>query len=391
MKIIFFIALLTMSNMAFSEDNVLELNDKNLTSLALKNSADESLDKYALFMLKTENSNEYYTFRKDPEKLKQLIKVQKNKLNMRLKIFPDHPRFILKQTIKIESYDKQQGLINIRDILHGSIKTIARKNSKDGLPTYFFLLMANLEILNNIKVDKTTADNLQLEKNKSKPYYLEATLTLPRYQNNKNFQAVIENIKIFTSENKKQLLAVKTENRKSEEIINNRLLTDGITNKLIGIHSFAFFGYRLQDLMGENVSLRKICKKTIKLKSHQVVVCTNNYSENSAIIITYVGGIIAQLDLIATGKLSLMEKKKLSKFLMLHLGQTKAMFQLDSLFWTKYNVDFKFYADAFFDKTSVESKFYFPYNKPNEIQPSEHTLIVTMMSQATKKLIQEIK
>jgi hypothetical protein len=240
-------------------------------------------------------------------------------------------------------------------------------------------------------VDKTVADQLQLNQNKSKQLYLEAMLSLPAFQNSNNLQTVIENIKIFESKNKKQLLAVKSENRKNTDVINGWLLSEGITNKLIGIHAFSFFGYRLQDLMGDVLTLRNICNKTIKLKAQQLVVCNKKYSENSTIIITYIGGIIAQLDLVATGKLSLQEKKKLSKFLMLYLGQTKAMFENDTLKWSKYNVDFEFYADAFFDKTSVESKFYFPYNKPNEIEPSEHTLIVTMMSHATKKLLQEIK
>ena len=383
--------MLAISNMVISKENRLQLNDENLTSLALKNGGEEKLDKYALFMLKTQNSSEYYKFRKNPEKLKQLIKVQKDKLNIRLEGFPDNPEFILKQTIKIESYDKEKETINIRKILHSSIKTITRKTSKDGLPTYFLLLMANLEILTNVKVDKIIADNIQLKQNKSKPYYLEAVLTLPKYQNNKNFQAVIKNIRIFASENKKQLLAAKTESRKNEEIINNWLLSDGISSNLIGIHGFSFFGHRLQDMMGETVPLRNICKKTIRLKSHQVIVCTKTYSENAAIIVTYLGGVIAKLDLIATGKLTLTEKKRLSKFIMLYLTQTKSLFEHDSISWAKYNVDFEFNGDAFFDKKSVESKFYFPYNKLNEIQPSEHTLIVTMMSHATKKLLKEIK
>lgn len=397
MKTVSAICLLFITFVAISVEDLLELNGENLTQLALKNSSAEKLNQYALFLAKTENSTEYYKVRKDSKKLQKLIARKHKELMTTLAKVPRKSYFKLAQEISYESYDQDSALLSIRNFLLGSTKYISRKDHPDdGLPDHFFLLFANLEILKDIKVGKNKFKELLERRNlKKKPLskklYLEATIALPKYQNEDNFQTVIKHLNIYESKAKKNLLVSKQENKNTNNIINNWFLADGITSQLIGIHAFSFFGYRLQDIMGDPIILQPFCKKTIRIGLHQTIVCNKPYTKNSTLVITYIGGVVAQLDLIATGKLSLEEKKRISKILMKQLNKPKTLFQKSSEKWSKYAVNFEFYSDAFFDRTSKESQYHFSFGKSNEPVVSGKTLIVSMISEATKKLIEEHK
>ena len=397
MKIVSIICLLLITVVAISAEEKFELTADNLTLLALKNSSAKKINNYALVLAKTENSTEYYKIRKDSEKLAALIQRKNKELATSLEKISNKSHFTLSQKIRYRSYNENTGLLTIQDFIQGSTKAILRsKHRDDGLPDHFFLLFANKELLNDIKVDKNKFTEL-LEKRKkensqaSKELYIEMTMVLAKYQNEKNFQTVIKNINIYASKAKKLLLISKQETQKTTDIIDNSLLADGITNKLIGIHAFSFFGYRLQDRMSDVIKQKKICKKTTRMGQHQIIVCKKPYGENSNLIITYIGGVIAKLDLIVMGKLSFEEKKRTSKYIMRQLNRTKSLFQSHSEKWSKYGVDFKFYSDAFLDKTSVESGYHFSYNKADDPIEKGNTLIISMISHATKKLIEENK
>ena len=397
MKIVSIICLLLITAIAISAEEKIELTADNLTLLALKNSSAKKINNYALVLAKTENSPEYYSVRKDNEKLAGLIQRKNQELATKLAKISNKSHFILSQKIRYESYDEKTGQLQIKKIIQGSTKGILRsKHREDGLPDHFFLLFANIELLNDIKADKNKFTKLLEKRNNknsqtSRELYIEITVVLPKYQNNKNFQTVIKNISIYASKAKKILLVSKQETQKTTNIINKSLLADGITNKLIGIHAFSFFGYRLQDRMADVIKHQNFCKKTIKMGDHQIIVCKKQHSENVSLIITYIGGVIAHLDLIATGKLNFEEKKKISKYIMRQLKRTKSLFQSPNQKWNKYGVDFDFYSDAFLGKTSTESQYQFSYNKANDPIETGNTLIVSMISQATKKLIEENK
>jgi len=397
MKIVSMICLLLITVVVISAEEKFELTADNLTLLALKNSPAKKINSYALVLAKTQNSTEYYSVRKDSEKLAELIQRKTQELTTSLAKISNKSHFTLSQKIRYESYDEKTGQLQIQKIIQGSTKGILRsKHRDDGLPDHFFLLFANIELLNDIKVDKNKfAKLLKKRSNKnsqtSKELYIEITLVLAKYQNNKNFQTVIKNISIYASKAKKLLLASKQETHKTTDIINKSLLADGITNKLIGIHAFSFFGYRLQDRMADVIKHQSFCEKTIKMGKHQIIVCKKQHSANVNLVITYIGGVIAQLDLIATGKLSFEEKKKTSKYIMRQLTRTKSLFQSPNEKWSKYGVDFNFYSDAFFGKTSIESQYHFSYKKTNDPIETGNTLIINMISQATKKLIEENK
>ncbi|MBL4660851.1 MAG: DUF4852 domain-containing protein [Alcanivoracaceae bacterium] len=395
MKIVSMICLLLITVVVISAEEKIELTADNLTLLALKNSPAKKINNYALLLAKTENSTEYYSVRKDSEKLAALVERKNKKLATSLAQISNKSHFTLSQKIRYKSYDEKTGQLIIQKIIQGSTKAILRnKHKDDGLPDHFFLLFANIELLSDIEVDKNKFTKLLEKRNNenaqtSKSLYIEMTMVLPKYQNQKNFQTVIKNINIYASKAKKLLLASKQETQKTTDIITRSLVAEGITNKLIGIHAFSFFGYRLQDRMADVIKHQSFCKKTIKMDKHQIIVCKKPHSENSSLIITYIGGVIAQLDLIATGELNFEEKKRTSKYIMRQLNRTKSLFQSPNEKWSKYGVDFDFYSDAFFGKTSTESQYHFSYNKSNDPVETGNTLIISMISQATKKLIEE--
>jgi hypothetical protein len=367
----------------------LALTSNNLSLLALKLSQKKVKEQYLQHLMLRDNYSDYLKFEHDQARIKQLLNNKDQELSQKLSVFDHNPVFILQQRISIESFSHARSTIDIRNFLIGATKYILRSDDdiKDGLPDHFLLLFANLELLKDIKVEYLVFDKLGKDMS---TLFLEAKLQLPKLQNDKYFQTVISSFKLYQSPQKKQLLASVTEQRPVNDIINNWFLAGGFSNSLVGIHGFSFLGYRLQDMFSYPIKAKKYCKKTQKLSGHQIIVCNKAYTENSRLIITYVGGKVARLDLIASNKLNKAEKRKISKYIMSQLKQSTAIFDQDISTWSKYNVDFAFHSGIFFDQTNPQSR-YQPLFAKTDPDHANNSLIITMMASASKKFIEEIK
>lgn len=388
------IFLLLLNSIVLADESLLEFNSENLTKIALKNSSNEVLNEYAFHILKTQKTSEYFKYRKDKKKIAELIKEERRLLDESLKTIPTKAKLIYKINTNYHSFDPKTSVINIGNKFAGKKQSIFRANDKiKGLPNYFLLLIPNLEIQNSIKIIKKNYERRQkylrkISQINNKNVYIEYILSLEKYQNQHSFQTVIDKISIYTSKNKKSLLGSKVETRNHKKLINNWLLSDGITNPLVGIHAFHFSNNRLQDQLSSNSQMAMFCKKTKKIGIHQVVICKKHFSQNTDLIINYLGGKIAQIDLIAIGKISSSEthiiQSKIKKFLKL----PSLNLQYSAVTWNDFNVDFILYSDAFLNKTSSRTD-YKNIFESNDLS-KERTLILSMMADRTRKLLTDL-
>ena len=394
MNKLFFLLVLVFNNVVFANESLFELNSQNLTLLSFKDVAQEDFDKYVLNLIQTQHSDEYYPVRKDPKKLKALIKKYSDKVKESASKFTGQTHFRWGHRVSYEKFDSNQSLLTIRNFLFGSSKAVpVNKSLDDGLPSNFLLLIANIDMIENIKIDAEKFQSFidSRKNNKNKMLYLEMILVLPKFQNRDNFQAVIKEINVYDSSKKKVLLANRKEPAQTSDLINDWMLSDGYSNKLIGIHAFSFLGYRLQDLLRDVNAIKDYCDKSQKLGKHQVYVCSRPYGENTMIVITFIGGIVAKIDLVAKSELSQKEKKVVAQSIMTKLGQSKSIFNETKVQWSKYNSDFVFYSDAFFGQKSDTSKYTYTFAGLEKQKETDFTLIVSMISQETKQLIENNK
>jgi hypothetical protein len=214
------------------------------------------------------------------------------------------------------------------------------------------------------------------------------TLSILKYQNQQDFQVVIKEFSIYTSSNKKHLIVNVSEKRKFEDIINSWLLSDGYTNKLVGIHSFSVLGFRLQDSLDHVLYIKDKCKKTSKIGDHQVVVCEFDFSDNSKLVGTYLGGKFAQLEIVATNSLRVDEQKKVIKTLTKELKLDKNFLQDKHLKWDYKASVFIYNPNAFvFENVLLEN-----FIELNQLANNPSSKVIfSMISEATLKLIKDIE
>ena len=385
MKSVSWLCLFLYSFCVHSSQQSVELTGDNVTLLALKHSSPEVQKNHVLALVKNDRDSGYYSIRKDPKKLQKLLQQRHEKLIAEAQKFSDETLFTFTKKVPSNSYDLKKDQVSLKKLFLGSTKVVNRKSiDTEGLPGNFKLLIANSELQKNITIDQDEFEELPART----PVYAEVTLKLLKFQNQQNFQTVITAIKLYASEQKSNLLGQITEKREPAELIADWVLSDGITSELVGIHAFSFLGYRVQDMILDATKLDNHCKKTMRMGPHQVIVCDYPHTSNSRRIISYIGGVIAQIDLVAKGIISFDEKKQLSRLVMLQLGQPKTLFEKSHAHWDKYKVGFDFYSDAFFDNNSESARYYWKYNSKEPVK-SSYTTIVSIISQDTKKLIEE--
>ncbi len=389
-----FLLVCTIATKSYAKEPLLEFNIENLTQLALKNSSDKVLNDYALYILKNKKVKEYFKYKKDSQKINELVKRERKLIDESLKSIQKKAKFVYKVKTNYKSFDEKTMQINLGNQFAGTKQSVFRAYDKfKGLPSYFILLIPNLAIQNAINVRKENMDRRQkylrkISQINNKNVYVEFILSLEKYQNQQSFQTVIEEIMIYTSDNKKSLIGSAVEKRNHSKLINEWLLSDGFTNPLVGIHAFQFAHNRLQDQLSSNEELSKICKKTKKIGIHQVIICTKRFSSNTNLIINYVGGKVAQIDLIATNDITQSEINMIQTSIKNYLKLPQLNIEYNVAKWSDYNVDFTLFSDAFKHKKSQRSR----YSTLFETEPSKENrvLILSMMAHKTKKFLTDL-
>ena len=100
---------------------------------------------------------------------------------------------------------------------------------------------------------------------------------------------------------------------------------------------------------------------------------------------------MAKIDLVARSTLNEGDIKMVKQKIRMNLKQPKSIFNKKHVHWVKYGVDFDFYSDAFNGTSSQESQYNYEFGTSEKYKDLDLTLIVSMMSHETKKLIEENK
>jgi len=374
MNLIVLFCFIIFSSLASANEKLLALTADNLTLLALKNSPEKVVDDYVFSLLKSNHTKKYFKIQNNKEQLNELLKTVKSELALKLADVPNKAKFTFSKKIKFTLNKNSPPSINIENLFPNIIHPFLRSfKINQGLPDYFDLLISNLNILNTISIEETQLN--KLHQSKKKELFVETTLEISNYQNQQDFQVVINEVNLYLTKNKNTLIASIKEDRKYETIVENWPVSGGLSTKLIGVHAFSLFGHRIQDSLKKTYITDNSCKKTNRINNHIVLTCKTKYTENSLIISVYVGGILAQLDLIVNNNLSEPEARQITRSLTIGLKQPYQFFTGVDKKWDKYSVDFSFFPQALDVKNSLEE---YPYN-----------LVFSMASQNINKIFQE--
>jgi hypothetical protein len=374
MNLIVLFCFIIFSSLASANEKSLALTADNLTLLALKNSPENIVDDYTFSLLKSNHTKKYFQLQNNKEQLNELLKTVKSELVLKLADVPNKSEFSFSKKIKFTLNKNSPPSINIENLFPNVIHAVLRSfKINKGLPDYFDLLISNLNILNTIAIEETQLN--KLHQSKKKELFVEATLVISNYQNQQDFQVVIKELHLYLTKNKKTLLASIKEDRSYEAIVENWLISGGLSTKLIGIHAFSLFGHRVQDTIRKTNILNNSCKKTNNINNHIVLTCKIPYTENSLIISVYVGGILAQLDLIVNNDISEKESRQITRSLTIGLKKPYQFFTGVDKKWDKFFVDFSFFPLALDVQNSPDE---YPYN-----------LLFSMTSQNINKIFQE--
>lgn len=374
MNIVLPFILLVFYQAVLANEKPIELNSDNLTLLALKYSPPDVLSDHVLREVKTKHTKQYYKIRKQPEELAKLIEKVRKEVELSLSKISRNQLFRQSTTVSYGIVKEPQQTIQISDLSPNISYAIFRSYKiNKGLPDYFKLLIANLEILDNIKVNGLMFE--ELKTNHKKSMYVDVIYRVTDYQNEQYFQAVVQDIKLYKDPKKTNLITELKEQSENKSIIENWLLAEGFSTKLVGIHAFSVLGYRLQDEIRKSQVLYGNCKKAYKINTHRVLICEHRYTENSIIIAIYIGGILAQMDLLAESGISQDEKDAIVSNISQGLNNSKSKFTRKQKSWTKYAVDFNFLPLGF--------EF-----TPEQIKKDKLQLVFSMSSHATNKIFE---
>lgn len=376
------------------ELETLEMNSFNLELLALKSSSKTVVNKYVMNLIKTQHAKEYYPIIKDNEKVDLLVKKHTEELLNKASKLSENTNFKITRDIHYVNFDYDTSKLTLKNFLYGNTMPISNSIFSDNeMPSTFLLLFPTTQIMNDFEVNskkfQSLIDNNKYLKNKS--LFMEIIVNLVKFQNTDNFQTIIKRVNIYESSNKEFLLASKSDTSTTIDDVNNWLLADGYTNKLFGIHSFSFFGNRLQDQLRTASSIMQYCDKTQKLGIHQVIVCNQKVGDTIFIVTTYIGGIVGKVDLVAESTLSDNDRNLILQKMKVNLNKPKSILNTKHSRWTMHHSEFNFYSDAFNGVKSPNSKYNYLFGTNKKFSDMDLTLVVSMISHETKNLIEKNK
>ncbi len=394
MKYILLLSLICITQPSIANEEVLELNAENLTLLALKNSSQEAVEEYALYLVRSTRTKEYFRAMRDKKKLDELVNQEKNKLTAKLNKINKLGHYKFKKVFSYKSYDKDSSTLHLKKIISQNVFDVFRAyDDMVYLPSTFLLLTPNTEIIKSVKVNKKRFERLLSywsENNQSykNTLYLEIIFNVGKFQNSNDFQATVQRLDIYSSKNKKTLLASKVEKRNYSELVSNWLLSSGFSSPLVGIHAFSYFSIRLQDQLVIQEHSSKTCKKTKKIGSHQAIVCTQPYTKSTELVISYLGGRVAQIDVVSLSPLAKHEINKVKQDIKRFLKSSDPKVNHSFIKWSKHGVNFRLVSDGFINKQSKESSYKNIFETSSS--PKKRALILTMMADGTKKLLTDL-
>jgi len=322
-----------------------EVSANILSKMALKNSSKETKDLYVQYLMRSEHPKEYFQSFKDKKKRAQLQKKVEASLFAEITNLPEINKLSHSEFVKISKRNDAESTLQISNDIQFALKSISR-NTKNivGLPSKYTLLYANEELFVEFKIDNSLYEKYikKTTNNHLSHLYLETQLLVGNYQNNNSFQVVIQEASLYTNKDKKVKLSVKTEKRTFAALTKKWLLSNGITQDLIGIHAFSIFGHRLHDTIKYNKRYESFCKKIKKIGKYQLVRCKKQYSNHAILETEFLDGKLSQLKLIAKPNIAKNEQDKILSKMSRSLKKPMAFFANEKKQWQAYGVNFTY-------------------------------------------------
>ncbi len=367
-----FIGLISTSLVFAKVDERLPINSDNLTYLALNHLSPQTLQDFIIRLAKNKDIRAYYKAKKEEKSYQALLDSVKQEIQPKLNKIGKSALFKQGQVVTVVAINEKNGELKLSHPINSAVQTLQNSYAKiKGLPAFYFLLFANTEIKDRIKIKPDVLEEITKQSKTSKfTIYLEQTLKIVEFQNQQEFQVVIQKIDIYRDKSKKQLLGSVSEKRSSANIIKNWLLAGGYTNKLIGIHSFDVFAFRIQDMLADIEKHKNSCKKSKPIGKHLVLECVFPIKQNISLQVTYLGGLLARFSIFAQAGITQKQYQRVIQELRSSLNLKPQFFSNSLKNWKKYSVNFSF----------------FPLDLTQKL--TKKRLLFTMISDATLKLIE---
>ncbi|MCF6299601.1 MAG: hypothetical protein L3J52_00520 [Proteobacteria bacterium] len=290
-----------------------ELNYENIKHLLIKLDPQVDMYDFAENYLKGADYSQYFELGNKPEKRKQLLDPTVRKLSNAAE--NNEETFVYRSVVYFMNYDESTEKLTLKPLFLTGIQQINSKQKSSGFPEVIALLYPNPQLTESFEVPtekfsvfKQSRTENTFNELSRKSLYLEFRVKLFKAQNKRFFQAVITEAHLFDNPNKDQLLSSTVEPRNHLDLINNRLLSAGITLNMSPLHGFSFYGQNLLDPFIERRFKAGSCSKQGIIKSHQRIICEDTLyqTENGRLVMKFfvLGGLLEKIQLIRRGYFS---------------------------------------------------------------------------------------
>lgn len=211
----------------------------------------------------------------------------------------------LEKTLHLREYDSEREAFRLAPLFHERYFTAVEPYAKS-LPTSYPVLFANADLADYLPMapDEARAFKARREGGRGqprRPLWARIAFRLMAFQNGHDFQAVLTRIELFESKDMAEPLHTLKESRDFDRLVQERLLSEGITWEVTENHSFNYRGIRLLALLPENHPDYSECRDVEeRLAGHRQILCRLDVTGRDPARLEerlYVGGRLARVAL----------------------------------------------------------------------------------------------
>lgn len=198
-------------------------------------------------------------------------------LRQRVEAFdPDEP-LTIRAEVYLHPYDETSEAFPLGPLVHGHF-FIAHALEAETLPRFYHVLIANMDTVDELPMEPEAAAafrerRARLHGSLRRLVYATAELRLVSFQNGRDFQAVVTSVDIHDEPERETLLHRIEEERKPGKVVEERLLSEGLTWQAVENHGFEYLAIRLLTVFPEHHPELEDCRKDGRSAGHAVIRC----------------------------------------------------------------------------------------------------------------------
>lgn len=318
---------------------------------ALTDTNVESQNKKMRGLLREQDIRGYIASAKDSELRKKQLAELQHKLEQQFGYLKTRP-VVNTYKVNVVSYDPSSRLLRFSQPISNYQETVGSlQNHGQVFPQFFFIIFSNGWLLEQaVELSPSVARKYQQYLQSGYPMYLQVSHQVVKLRQDKNILTAITAIRLYANKQMDDLVYQQEIKSTPKSLVENSFYAEGVSNPLVGIHSFRFYGMRLLDRLVESSKMRKLCSRDGHVGVHQKLVCLLPYyisdTESVELRLEYVGGVLATMQLYAVMPLSATAKRAVINSIRNDLGVSEALLMSLPVYkWSKYRVDFSFYGE----------------------------------------------